>query len=284
MILFFSDGRLGNQFFQYSFLNTISKSNETILVSNMDEIQRNCNIPNKNFKNITLNKYTSFIIREFVKPFFLMSLVKIKLIGYISQKRLNDSAQPTFLSIEGLLPIRLVETDFFQSEKMFSPAKADFSLKQIYLNKAETIFSTFPKGIPKVFIHVRRGDYLNQVYRGNRGINLPQSYYINAINHIENNTEECFYVFVTDDYGYVECCFDKIKNKFISSEDMATDLALMAMCDYGIVSNSSFSWWGAYLMENPREVVFPKYWYGWKVKQESHIDIQPEWGTVIDFE
>ena len=63
---------------------------------------------------------------------------------------------------------------------------------------------------------------------------------------------------------------------------MATDLAIMSLCEYGIVSNSSFSWWGAYLMKNRKEVIFPKYWYGWKQRVESHVGIQPEWAKLID--
>lgn len=35
MIIFLADGRLGNQIFQYAFLKTISKKNETIVCLNV---------------------------------------------------------------------------------------------------------------------------------------------------------------------------------------------------------------------------------------------------------
>jgi hypothetical protein len=35
-------------------------------------------------------------------------------------------------------------------------------------------------------------------------------------------------------------------------------------------------------MKNRKEVLFPKYWYGWKTKTESHPGIQPSWATTID--
>jgi hypothetical protein len=43
---------------------------------------------------------------------------------------------------------------------------------------------------------------------------------------------------------------------------MGIVFALMTLCEYGVCSNSSFSWWGAYLMKNKKIVIMPKYWYG----------------------
>ena len=38
MILFFAGGRLGNQIFQYAFLNTIAKDNELIVSTHMEQL------------------------------------------------------------------------------------------------------------------------------------------------------------------------------------------------------------------------------------------------------
>lgn len=38
------------------------------------------------------------------------------------------------------------------------------------------------------------------------------------------------------------------------------DMFLIAECDYHIVSNSTFSWWGAFLSDN-REPIYPKNWW-----------------------
>ena len=64
---------------------------------------------------------------------------------------------------------------------------------------------------------------------------------------------------------------------------MGVDLAIMSLCEAGICSNSSFSWWGAYLIKDRKKVIMPRYWYGWKQKIESHIRIQPEWAETIEF-
>ena len=40
-------------------------------------------------------------------------------------------------------------------------------------------------------------------------------------------------------------------------------LLIMTCCDHNIISNSTFSWWGAYMNENPnRTVCYPSVWFG----------------------
>ena len=46
-----------------------------------------------------------------------------------------------------------------------------------------------------------------------------------------------------------------------SKTDNITDMCLMSMCDYQIMANSTYSWWGAWL-SNSKDVIAPKLWFG----------------------
>ena len=93
----------------------------------------------------------------------------------------------------------------------------------------------------------------------------------------------CFYIICSDD---IEWCKDnfKIKNVYYSNEKYYHDLFLMSCCEHNIIANSSFSWWSAYLNNNPdKKVISPKKWFGKNGPKYNINDIIPNNWIQINY-
>ncbi|MEJ2594741.1 MAG: alpha-1,2-fucosyltransferase [bacterium] len=139
--------------------------------------------------------------------------------------------------------------------------KKEFTLKD-ELNPVNKNMLRRIKSCESVMLHVRRGDYVNNDFF----ISQPVSYYLNAIEKITAKvTKPVFFVFSDD----VEWTRKNIKADgemiYCDINDGKTDymeLALMSACSHAIIANSTFSWWGAWLIDNPdKTVIAPLNWY-----------------------
>ena len=84
-------------------------------------------------------------------------------------------------------------------------------------------------------------------------------------------------IIFTDDVGYAKKFkifqqsrfqyFNDFKFEKNQSIKDAYELYLMTLCNGGIIANSSFSWWGAYLQNSIDNVIVApnyKYWFGYR--------------------
>lgn len=114
------------------------------------------------------------------------------------------------------------------------------------------------------FIHVRRGDYLNE---GNKVYALDNEYYSKGLMYLNKiDTIKNIYVFSDD----IEWCKGQgwTSHKrfiYIDDPDELKTLYMMSQCTEGaIISNSTFSTWGVLLgTSTNRVIVYPSKWlYG----------------------
>lgn len=133
---------------------------------------------------------------------------------------------------------------YFQSEKYFINAKQEIL----------RLFKSSNEKIDYGFIHIRRGDYLNL---SEYHTNLPISYYIEGMNELDFDK----YVCVSDDIQWCKENIKDIRVSFSENTSEIEDLRLIEKCKGGVIANSSFSWWGAYLSES-KNIIIPKNWYG----------------------
>lgn len=120
-----------------------------------------------------------------------------------------------------------------------------------------TLFSAnIPNKTNAVAIHVRRGDYVGNPFY----VDLMETdYYDQAIKMFPNDR---FLVF-SDDPLFCEEKWKGDDRFSFSYGDEIEDMNLMASCKAQIISNSSFSWWGAWLCPDypDNKVIAPLNWY-----------------------
>jgi len=108
-----------------------------------------------------------------------------------------------------------------------------------------------------VGVHIRRGDYLKYSHHHH---NLSINYYKNAISYFPSDST---FVIFSDDIAWCKEQFVGENFVFVEGEMDVVDLHLMSKCKHAIISNSTFGWWGAWLISNPNKtVVYPNIWFG----------------------
>ncbi len=117
------------------------------------------------------------------------------------------------------------------------------------------------------FLHVRRGDYLGYSSHGVSDLVLPTEYFRRAIEEFRASRAFNLLLVVTDDPVWARAEFADVPEAVVISCDPRTDFALMAACEGGIVSNSTFSLAAALFMPRPLLVIAPKYWFGFRVQR-----------------
>lgn len=138
------------------------------------------------------------------------------------------------------------------------------------------------KNSQSVSLHIRRGDYVtNKLTNKFHGV-VPNDYYPAALKLLAKNTgqkELELFVFSND----IDWCKQNLKfdypTTFIDGDNSgAEDMRLMKHCRHNILANSSFSWWGAWLNQNPDKVVIaPKVWFQDNVANAETDIVPKEW-------
>lgn len=150
---------------------------------------------------------------------------------------------------------------YFQSEKYFAD----------YRNEILTAFRIPYKPLKGVVsIHVRRGDYLQFA---DKHPPITKEYLHEAIKLFPNYN---FLVF-SDDMKWCREILTGPQFSFAEKNTPLKDIELMSGCEHNIIANSSFSWWGAWLNQNPDKIVIaPNVWFGPGNDHLNTKDLIPE--------
>ncbi|NBO36179.1 alpha-1,2-fucosyltransferase [bacterium] len=252
-----SNGRLGNQMFQYAALLGMARAR------------------NFDFYTPGGRLFTEFSIKS-SKPFTAepppKSQVREHKFGFI----------PEFLTV---LPDNVDVMGFFQTEKYWEHCK-----QEVYDNfelRATNVSDEIADTLNKTFtgLHIRRTDYLGLSHYHT---NLQPNYYKDALSQLKStNALEDVLVF-SDDVNWVKSEFipeikKSFSNRFCTSDDLLNytndtdELFMMTKCKSMIIANSSYSWWGAYLGCDRKNgiVIGPDKWFG-PAGPQDYQDVMPQ--------
>lgn len=283
-------GGLGNQMFFYAFSLYLKSNNINPLLVWHEYIFTKQHNGVELFKvfEIPIDNYTKFNISLLLKinRSFLPHIIK-RIIGRIFRCKyifIYKYKQFSPYSYDDIFIIRKYKKSyvegFWQNYKYFTSIRntlletfrfrfpEDFS-QNIYLNRIKSSIS--------ISIHIRRGDYLDPRF-SDLNVIRTNEYYFCAINYIEGKIDKPLFFIFSDDIPWAKKNFLGDKFLFVEGNINNTshlDIYLMSQCKHNIIANSTFSWWGAWLNNNPNKIVTaPK---NWTHKVLSSQICPPEW-------
>jgi hypothetical protein len=274
MILFYGEGRLGNQILQYQALSHIARADERIFAVGLEDLQQILVLHGPRLVILTRNGLVKRAIKYIVIPFLLRPLSRtLRLIRYVheSQQGTFSHREPSgelFIRTGVLRAITFVDGGYYQNASlwtsMFPTAlyRVNDALKRAASAYLDSQFG--PTNRP-AFVHVRRGDYLRYSAYGSHDLVLPADFFRRAIREMDHRIGPTPFIFVTDDAAWVNATFHDIPNKTVVNLSAAMDFAVMTECTAGILSNSTFSLAAALMLEEPQLIIAPLYWLGFRV-------------------
>lgn len=271
-------GGLGNQMFQYAFklmLDHRYEGHNNVIdtsfykdrnIHNGYELKRIFNIEEK---EINVSVFYRKVFSRLLYPFYLCNKSFVKTPFTLSETRFGF-----YNKVKSINPIsNFIFDGYWQSEDYFVDISDTLRKTFTFPALDDKNKRVLQVRQPIVSVHIRRGDFLKaSMYR-----DLSESeYYTKAIEYIHNHIEDPFFLFFSDDPDWVSQQFEYLPNKTIvnwnKGADSFRDMQLMSLCKHNIVANSSFSWWGAWLNNNPNKIVIaPSRYFTIENINEDHL-------------
>jgi len=137
-------------------------------------------------------------------------------------------------------------------DRLLEKLRQEFHVKSEYHNKEFLQWRDMVRSTNAIALHVRRGDYVGH----QNHLLLPLRYYQNALMYMAEMKNEPEVFIFSDDLMWCREHFDGCH-----LVDLPSYLCfeLMRECKHFIISNSTFSWWPAYLSRNAT-IIAPNQW------------------------
>jgi|WetSurMetagenome_2_1015567.scaffolds.fasta_scaffold84469_3 hypothetical protein len=282
-------GGLGNQMFQYAAGRYLAYSLNTELKLDISQFRQDAlREYHLSVFNITENIASATDLDQVRRPLawnikhpleWLRSMIRRNVqIRYVKEKHFHFDQEIL------ALPDNVYLEGYWQSEKYFAKISDIIKKEFSFVNPPSRINQEILdeiRGCNSVSLHIRRGDYVsNQKTMEILGV-LGIEYYIRALNFMEKNVIKPHIFVFSDDIQWARKNLKtNLPLHFVDHNRMKMnyeDLRLMSNCQYYIIANSSFSWWGAWLGSNSEKIVItPKNWFN-QPKMDARDLIPDSW-------
>lgn len=270
MIIVRLKGGMGNQMFQYAYGRALALRKSTSLALDISFFE-NPGLPKRTY-DLDL-----FMIKEhFAKKYEIPLLYRMGTSRFLARiatflyKKIfiNKGTETQFQFDSKKLEIgsHAYLDGYWQSPKYFKEyedvIRKDFTLKEAVPDHIVALEQEISRS-NSVCLHVRRTDFVgNSLHEV-----VDNGYYERAIAQMAEKTSiESLYVFSDD----IEWCEKNMSffhpTVFVKAEYAGPrsqwHFALMRAARHFIIPNSSFSWWAAWLSDNPQKIVIaPQHWF-----------------------
>lgn len=287
MIIIKVQGGIGNQIFQYALGRAFERKGKVVKydinsykdyrhpfrlkyfnvrmdIASDDEIEKTKNFKYLDLKIISSYKLINKLFQLFDKLIYVHCAHIIEKPFFFEKRIFNLDNR----YLEGYW----ADSKYYYQVKNF--LKHELSIQPKYKNKNLENLATKIKesNLPYVSIHIRRGDYLWNVNK-NIFSSLPKEYYIKSLMYIKKKIGKVKVLVFSNDINWCKENFSK-EFEYIDREYNFEDyyeFELMKLCQHNVIANSTFSFWAAFLNENPNKIVIaPKIWYTNKKWQEKY--------------
>lgn len=255
-------GRLGNQMFQYAALKAAA-----LRLGVQCFLPSHQSIKQDGVYDLTNHKWIPYRL-ELVDCFEVTTPIQDNnLPNQYSEKAF------TYESSINIIQSNTALEGYFQSYKYFQDFEEDirreFTFKPSILTKCESIIAQYNNPIS---IHIRRGDYVNHPSYWT----VTPEYLTAALEEVAQ--PDATYLIFSDDFDWCKEVFGD-EFVFMQGNNQFEDLCLMSLCDHNVIANSSYSWWGAWLNNNPDKIVVaPSKWF---TDNKSLNDLYPNNWIII---
>jgi Glycosyl transferase family 11 len=268
MILFYGEGRLGNQILQYLALARMARPGEHIVAIGLENLQQNLKLRGPRLRVVSRNALIKRAVKYLLLPLLIRPCARLlRLFDYVSEERTGGKPRRQRGAITQLT---FVDGGYYQSASLWDrifPSDHISISDDLRRSAQDYLVLVGRQAVRPSFVHVRRGDYLLHRPQGMEDVVLPLAYYRRALHELESRAGKKPLIFVTDDPKWVEDNFRDIPDKIVTALDARFDFAIMTQCGSGILSNSTFALAAAIMMQSPEVVIAPRFWLGFRARR-----------------